>query len=460
MKIITDDRFKQPKNSSDLIGEPLVLHKRPGKENRNLIIFVHGLGGDRYSTWKKFPRFLYEDLPDADIGLYWYRTAWHRLRITASVALDQEATVMADVVRSCTQYSTNPSENSTDPYNAIAFIAHSMGGILAKAAIKSLIDRDERHTLGRICALFLMATPQAGSLRSSRLFSWLSHDLKALQPHGRLVTQIAETFNDRVQSHGRPDRSNRFLVPIFTVLAAEDLWVDSLTGGLTLSTEQRHMVKGPHTQIVKPRSKTDNAYAWVFHRLKGCFETHQQRLKSIVVQAPLRGGPTLILPEEERSYEPENAQWLRFWHRGSYFVGRDAELQELAQFYMSDVPFRWYAIVGAGGLGKSHLARESLRRLPSSWQKGFLKGGVREFADLIPLWTPESAVAIVIDYAARDPDSLVMLIDALCGNASRFHRSVRVLLLERKAKDQFWTLSTTSEPRRNIATGTESGGPA
>ena len=99
MEIFEQAKFKVPERTSSLVDEPLVVHRHPERREA-LVVLIHGLGGSRYGTWQNFPRFLFEDLSDAvDVGLYSYRTAWRRLKLTASVDLEQEARVLADIVR-------------------------------------------------------------------------------------------------------------------------------------------------------------------------------------------------------------------------------------------------------------------------------------------------------------------------------------------------------------------------
>ena len=154
----------------------MVVHQRTEPTaNNKLALFVHGLGGRRYgkhSTWGNFPRFMSEDFPELDIGMYQYRTLTGRFVFTKSVSLEEEARVFADVVR-----------DQLASYANIVLIGHSMGGLLCKAVIHELVGRGDRNTLERIGGLMLMATPQLGSLRVPGFFGLLSYDARALKPH-------------------------------------------------------------------------------------------------------------------------------------------------------------------------------------------------------------------------------------------------------------------------------------
>ena len=56
------------------------------------MIFVHGFGGNRYTSWGKFPTFLFDDFPDQapyalDLGFYEYRTGSRGAEATGAVNL-------------------------------------------------------------------------------------------------------------------------------------------------------------------------------------------------------------------------------------------------------------------------------------------------------------------------------------------------------------------------------------
>jgi len=256
MQTMVGERFTEPTNWTELGEEPLVTHQRTSPtKNDKLVIFVHGLGGSRYgnsTTWGRFPQFLFEDMPDVDVGMYQYRTLFGRLRITRSVALEKEAQVFADLVR--------------DPlrgYKSVVLIGHSMGGLLCKALIQRLLEAGSRNAVSRIGGLILMATPQLGVLRIPAFLSFLSYDARALRAHGELVTRINRTFEDRVALDEGVFTLRKVTIPTWAVEGVYDLWVDPLSSGIGLASSRRKVVRGSHTSIVKPADKQADAYSWV-----------------------------------------------------------------------------------------------------------------------------------------------------------------------------------------------------
>lgn len=260
MKQLTALAYGEPEDAGALSEEPLVVHQRAEPTaNTKLVIFVHGLGGSRYgakSTWGSFPRFIFEDLPDADIGMYQYRTAAGRLRFTKSVSLEDESRVFADLLR-----------NRLAAYGTTVLVGHSMGGLLCKAAIHQLATRGDRNTLARLGGLILMATPQLGSLRVPGFLSFFSSDARALKPHGPLVTQINRTFEDHIALDENIHTLRKTTIPTWAVEGVHDRWVDSLSAGIGLASSRRTVVRGSHTAIVKPADKNADAYGWVRNRI-------------------------------------------------------------------------------------------------------------------------------------------------------------------------------------------------
>jgi pimeloyl-ACP methyl ester carboxylesterase len=175
MRITVQQEFADPDWADQAVDEPLIIHQRTTETgNQRLVIFVHGLGGSRYgtnSTWGNFPKFLYEDILNADIGLYSYRTALGRLKFWKSTKIEAQAEILATRIR------------ELQKYKSIVLIGHSMGGILAKGAIAHLAKTNQKKVLKRLNGLFLMASPQLGSLKIPRLFRRLSPDAWVLAPH-------------------------------------------------------------------------------------------------------------------------------------------------------------------------------------------------------------------------------------------------------------------------------------
>ncbi|BFU45340.1 hypothetical protein [Krasilnikovia sp. MM14-A1004] len=260
MHDLIQDDYAEPVADRALLDEPLVVHRHAGLSDcATLVVFVHGLGGRRYGTrptWGEFPRLIFQELPDVDVGIYEYVSLRGRVRFWRSVDLEVEAEVLAGVLR---QAST---------YQRIVLVAHSMGGLLCKAAVRFLIESGEFRHPPYVSGLIMMATPQAGSLRVPRLAGRLTRDGRALVAHGALVTQLNTFFTTRVVLDGSEPGPNRESLPTWGVLGSSDFVVDTLSASLGLPMNRTRRVRGSHTSIVKPATRQADAFRYVADRVR------------------------------------------------------------------------------------------------------------------------------------------------------------------------------------------------
>lgn len=268
MITIEQPKYVDPSDIEATADHALVVHRRgPTRTNSALLIFVHGLGGGRYgerATWGAFPAFLYEDAPDFDIGMYQYKSLTKRFSPEKSIELVDEARIFADLLR-----------DDLDQYRQVILIGHSMGGLLCKATIHRLLETGDKETLGKICGLMLMATPQLGSTWAPGLLRFLSPDARALQVHGELVTRINQAFEDNIALDENVNTIRKATIPTWSVEAVGDRWVDPLSAGIGLVSSRRKVVRGSHTSIVKPKSKESDAYQWVKKKLIACLSRYR-----------------------------------------------------------------------------------------------------------------------------------------------------------------------------------------
>jgi tetratricopeptide (TPR) repeat protein/pimeloyl-ACP methyl ester carboxylesterase len=341
MRRLIQDTFAEPDDPGALHGEPLVIHLRSEPtRNRAIVIFVHGLGGNRYgrgATWGFFPQFVFEDFPDVDVGLYEYVTFLRRLKFWESIQLSKEAIVLADLIRDVT------------PYEAVILVGHSMGGLLCEAAIASLVNTAQEQAIQKTRAMILMATPQTGSQRVPSVLRFFSKDASALRPHGEFVTSLQRTLTNRLWLYetGNPPQK-QYPIPVWAVLGSSDFWVDQLSAGIGLPDSQTKTVRGSHTQIVKPDSKQHDGYDFV----RGCIgkvfarysaTTEGQRRaegRNVAVRTPAERIPAV----------------------GIFFDRREI----LARFleFLNDQTRKLVVIAGLPGIGKTAFAAKASHECP------------------------------------------------------------------------------------------------
>ena len=269
MRTVVQSHFADPLGDVNLADEPLVIHRRRDAASPHLVVFVHGLGGKRYgpnATWGMFPKLLFDEFSNVDVGLYSYSTLFRRLRFWRSITLDREAEVFGDIIR------------NADEYRSIFLFGHSMGGLLCKGVVVYLLNGEHQEAAERIRALLLMATPQLGSWSIPRCLAWITNDFWVLRKHSDYLTKQNEFFQNRVCCTGNR-HDDVYELQCFAVLASKDYFVDTLSAGIGLSARQKCRVRGSHRSIVKPINQKADAYRFVVSKLRLMLSSQRPRIR-------------------------------------------------------------------------------------------------------------------------------------------------------------------------------------
>ena len=147
--------------------------------------------------------------------------------------------------------------------------------------------------------------------------------------------------------------------------------------------------------------------------------------------------PSLYLPQQD-----QKLSWLSFSARSTKMVGREIELNALANFIGSEQKFSWWLISGPAGSGKSRLALELCYEYKEKgWDVGFLPRSTNDFA-----WRkfrPLKNTLIVIDYVVGRTNEVSDIVLELTRLSDKLEYSTRVLLLERDS--HIWIKEFTRE---------------
>ncbi len=145
------------------------------------VLFLHGFSGDRDDTWDGFPALLGTHVPDCDIFTLGYATTF--LPDVGGVwSADPDLPIVATMVR--TELDMDP----LDRYGRIAFVAHSMGGLIVQ---KALVD--DPGLADRTSHVILFGTPSAG-VRKASWFRWLKPQLRNMVEGSDFIVDLREKW--------------------------------------------------------------------------------------------------------------------------------------------------------------------------------------------------------------------------------------------------------------------------
>lgn len=252
MKLYQSDFEKSP-TGHQVRSQPLSIHAREHSECKQVIVFVHGLNGERYETWGDLPNRFSELFSVSDFGFYGYTNGFARWNPFTSISIEDEAQVLIDTLRD-------------SPYEKIVLLGHSLGGVLIRVAVAKMVEMNQSDLLRRLAAAFLFATPQLGAHSMPRVISALNSDATALRRNDPLIRRTTRIFLDNFYVGEEPPNSpNKFWLPVYCVQAAEDFWVTELSSTLNISSDMRKVVRNSHTGLVK--GTTSEVSDWVTTKL-------------------------------------------------------------------------------------------------------------------------------------------------------------------------------------------------
>jgi pimeloyl-ACP methyl ester carboxylesterase len=235
-------------------------------------VFVHGVFGDRLNTWTNndtrtsLPELLASDpaYRGFDVYLAGYRSPLIKEALKIEDVADQ---VRSDMI-----------DDSVFHRRSIIFVAHSMGGLVAKRIILRYASVPD--TITRIRALIGIAVPNQGApVAEVGAFLSFNRQLRDLLPT-ELNSYIAAIGNDWRDLLERRDASARWAPrfycaretrPMFgTVIVSSLYGNDRCDGGL-------YPLEGDHSSIVKPSARGDATYRWVTARIETTRATIPER---------------------------------------------------------------------------------------------------------------------------------------------------------------------------------------
>ncbi|KAI1740902.1 hypothetical protein F4680DRAFT_418071 [Xylaria scruposa] len=373
------------------------------------IVFVHGLRGDPKTTWEdgqieanertsetssRRHRFrsifrsqyvaptrasaseghkvfwpydyLLDDVPEAEVWTYGYNA-------------DVIGLFQANNRNSISQHGRDLAvklEREIDNQLPIIFIAHSLGGIIVKDAIRRSEPCQSRTKL-----IVFLGTPHRGSSYAgwgaiaSNLVSLAFQDsnkgiVQSLEVNSEALDNIQEEFLRIAHKAGMKVHSFQEARAISGVKGLHGKVVDDYSSkvGLPPAFETVESIDANHMQIARCRNKADPQYRDVVGVLKHFIRsgklsvqedyTSATHIKSDKGSSQGESGVAISTQSADRSHH--NSQASRHYYiplsRNRRFTGRDSILGELKDKLFIGKECQKLAVVGLGGVGKTQVA--------------------------------------------------------------------------------------------------------
>lgn len=251
------------------------VHAKPGRDAQAVVVFVHGFTGSGYATWGMWPELVFDQSSEEplDVATYEYATlhkAWLRRHIGAN--LPEVASQLADWIRSLHQ---------DNGYQDVYLVTHSLGGLVAEAAVMRYLTSLGTGTppVTAVAALYLLASPRLGTGLALAPLRGMVPEVEWLRKHSQQAAAAEGFMQEHVESSGLAASANHrsYLIPRYSAIAGNDRVVAKMSGLFGVPESQRLRLSGNHRSLVKPdelnqeqhrrllrivRSSGENRRAW------------------------------------------------------------------------------------------------------------------------------------------------------------------------------------------------------
>lgn len=227
----------------------LVTHRNVGQEAG--IVFIHGFSGDSHKTWGNFPNLLMSDRRIAawDVFSLGYATSLAP-DLRGIWSADPPLISLADLLRTAADL---PPLNA---YKGLAFIAHSMGGLIVQRA---LVDSED--VTARATHIFFFGVPSAGLAKAWWFQVW-KRQVRDMVRGSRFIEDLRDRWAAKFVGGSLP-------FVFWTVAGDRDEFVPRTSSIDPFPREQRAVVPGDHLEIVKPSKAQDLSLQIVLKGLIG-----------------------------------------------------------------------------------------------------------------------------------------------------------------------------------------------
>lgn len=235
----------------------MIVHTEGAEGSRELVIFVHGLTGDRKETWT-----------NAKTGSYWpsILSADAQFEGASVISVEYPSTYLGeghDINGLAQRFATEllDTDVMADRYDRVAIVAHSLGGIVATLAI---LDYPKLRSVVR--GVFMFGTPWNGSSLA---------DVAYFFSAGNLISDLTNSNGDNKFLRGIRDRWKQEVGTGIELACAYETNVTGLDvlgwfklgnvivpkDSVDLLCHRRAVqIAANHINMVKPKDESDNIH--------------------------------------------------------------------------------------------------------------------------------------------------------------------------------------------------------
>jgi pimeloyl-ACP methyl ester carboxylesterase len=219
------------------------------EENSAAIVFVHGFSGDALKTWGNFPSQLAQEtgLKGWDIFSYGYATSIRRVETPGLWSADPNIERLAIGLR------TAASLPPLNKYRSLAFIAHSMGGLVVQEALAEPVQLAVHEQLAyRVSHVILFGSPSGGLKKA--IIGFLKRQIRDMGTGPSSFFKRARPQWDARFKTTPKDIQGQHPFKFLVVAGDQDEFVPASSSLYPFHERYRRVIPGDHLSIVKPNS--------------------------------------------------------------------------------------------------------------------------------------------------------------------------------------------------------------
>ena len=209
----------------------LIEHRR--RPSPAAIVLLHGFGGDPLATWGEFPALLATQplLDSWDVYSIGYSTSLS-FDLAGLWSADPELITLGGLLDAAAD--TPP----LDQYKALAFMAHSMGGLMLQRALLS-----DRRLRQRVSHVLFFGTP-SGGLEKASPFNFWKRQVRDMARDSPFISGLRREWAKEIEP------SPPFVLA--SIAGDRDEFVPRASSLDPFPEPHRRVVYGNHLEIVKP----------------------------------------------------------------------------------------------------------------------------------------------------------------------------------------------------------------